>query len=446
MNISRRDLGSQATLVFYEFSLVPLSILATFFVLSFAGGLVALTRIVATRIGIGSTLVDGLTALIIALTGAAMVAAGGTVVYGYQHFFDRSVTNLRPLALLAAPLIGLIGSTVYALATLRTLTPPWWVSLIVVLCAYALAFRTVAVYSMLAGRRRSGTNAGTVVAIPAILALITLVTGHILDAEWNETGQLVTGLVAWSPPSLDLAGLVAFPVLFAAAYGSSCTPGEGISRRIPASPRPPSSISTVLDRLDSLSVADRLGSRSRADGGPDGGTARRVRSSGAPPPSSPDSGGSNGRGSGGATTGTSGPARSVFRGGRGAPSNESDDRSGSDRDARGARSNDAIDETDATADESSEGADETEMAAVEAGEGSSPREGTADAARSASADAAGGEPDSDTSGTGSDTRIFTDDFGQYDGAEGSIETCPDCAAEIPSDGQYKYCPQCGSEL
>ena len=53
---------------------------------------------------------------------------------------------------------------------------------------------------------------------------------------------------------------------------------------------------------------------------------------------------------------------------------------------------------------------------------------------------------SEASESGSDTRIFTDDFGTYGVSASPVEVCPDCEKDIPSDGVYKFCPFCGSGL
>lgn len=399
MNLSRRDLSSQATLVFYEFSLVPLSILATFFVLSFVGGFLVLARRVGAWIGVGSALVNGFATVVIALTGIAMVAAGGTVVYGYQHFFDRSFGKLGPVPVLAAPLVGLVGSTGYAIVHLGTLSPPWWVSLIVVLCVHALAFRAIAVYSMLDGSRRAGTKVGIVAAVPATVALITLVTRLLLDAGWNEVGQRVADVAAMTGGSLGLAGLVVLPAAIATGYSLYCTREGVVSLRSFEFSAPTISVPNGLPQLASVRSVLRFRSGDGSEGRTDGrGPSRRARPSGAPPPSSPNTDGSKPS----SATDGNGPARSVFRGGGGGTDDESDGRSAT----------------------GTGGSDD----------------------QSASSNGAASPADDEPSGAGSDTRIFTDDFGQYDGAGSAIETCPDCDAEIPSDGEYKYCPQCGAEL
>lgn len=434
MNLSRRDLGSQATLVFYEVSLVPLSILATFFVLSFVGGFLVLTRTVAAWVGIGAALVNGFSALVVALTGIAMVATGGTVVYGYQHFFDRSFGKLGPVPVLAVPLVGFVGSAGYALVHLGTLSPPWWVSLIVVLCVHALAFRAIAVYSMLAGTRRSGTKAGIAAAVPATVALVTLVTRHLLDAGWNEVGQRVADVFATTGGSLGLVGLVVLPAMIATAYGLYCT-REGIDslRGFDVSP-PTVSADGVLRRLAPVRSALRFRSGDRSDGGTDGrGPSGRARPSGAPPPSSPNIDDSKRSSATGSAAGESGPARSVFRGGGGDPDDEPDAQSA---DGAGESGNRSV---------RSGGRDRT--GGDDAGEATDRRadsRGGADDQPSRSNETS--PADDEPSGAGSDTRIFTDDFGQYDGAVSAVETCPDCEAEIPSDGEYRYCPQCGAEL
>lgn len=404
MTLSRRDLSSQVTLVFYELSLVPLSILATFFVLAFVGGLLGLTEVAGQWLGIGPTILEGLTVFIVALTCIAMASAGGTVVYGYQHFFDRSFSRLRPLLVLAVPLLTATAAAAYALGHLRTVSPPLWVQLIVVLSVHSLAFRAIAVYSMLDRSRRSATRVGTVAAIPMTAALITLVTRHFLDAGWNGVGQVVVGVAATPNGSADFLALVVIPVLIAGTYGFHCSRDGGISLQLLGSPRPTISADAVLGRLGRLRSGSGLKSKNESGRGTDGTRRRRgVRPSGAPPPSSPDEGGRKRRVSAGSGSDGSGSSRSVFRGGGAGTEEEAGDDTGS----RGTHQSTADSESNAVPDEPASESDDGE------------------------------------SGTGSDTRIFTDDFGQY-GA--GVDTCPDCDTEIPSDGQYKFCPQCGTEL
>lgn len=420
------------------------------------------------------------------------------VVVEYRRFADRAPEIRRPLALVAVPALGLAIPVVYALQVTGSARLPLALLALAVVSAHALAFRTISAWSRDAELAPLGQLAGVVAGTPAVFALVTLVTQRLPDGGLDAAGRILLETPGWWLVPRDGPFLVAFPLFVATSFGlyrrlrrgdrvdvpEPDVPRVGELRpsvSLPPVPSPPVSFSSVplpaavsrpvgrrfpdvtLTDVALASVAraterasERLGRTDDAvprdappvprpaglrSGGSDGGasspTDRQSSADSSPGEDSPGP-----RAPRSATAGSSSSRATSSRSGSPdrSPSTSSGDGTGDDHDsAEGAETG-----ADVSATSSDEGdrsvADTSEASAAEASADDTP-----DADESGSADGTPDEPTSSPDDAESRTRIFSADVD--DGSGGTVvETCPDCDADVPSDGTYEFCPLCGHEL
>ncbi|ELZ07767.1 hypothetical protein C479_15030 [Halovivax asiaticus JCM 14624] len=440
MDVPERAMRAHVTLSFYEVAVVPLSFLAVFFALLLAAGVLSGIELVGDALAIGSTAQSVLRVAVVAATVGSLSALGGVVVRLYQGVFDRSFGSLAPLQLCAIPLVAFVGALGYGVASGSSITAPWWIALIAIVSAHALVFRSIAVFSMLDHAKRTGSHIGTIAALPAVLALVSLITEQVLGAGMNAGGTLVVStLDATGIPQVPATLLLA-PITVGSVYGLTTREGT---------------ISTDTDRLSlpvetDRSLLDRLrpSGESTPSSRASGESSVRNRSGGAPPPSSPHASNTTGR-SNGSTRDRSN--RSVFRGG-------SSGTDGTEDSSFAANAADSAEGTSNTSDDAAQTTGGASTASTSApsesdrvGDESSPNSADTEEQEQEATSEANTESGPTANGSGTETRIFTDDFGEYAGATGSnasadtdSDTCPECATDLPADSVY--CPSCGSEI
>lgn len=395
--------SAHGTLAFIELAAVPVAILVTFLVLLLAAGVATVARSAGELLAIGGTAIEAIVGAVAVVTALVLLSAGGLAVVGYRDFVDRSFSTKKPILLLVVPAVGVVAPIAYGVVVLGTISFPLFA--IAVISAHALAFRTISIDSLLRARRRIGVLVGVLTGAPAVAALTVFVTDHLLDlggAGENEIAELLIGAMSGVGVPRQRWVLVAVPLLVTTAYvvqwtrtdtGGWSTPGWVPSKLVGWITSPPTgwipdwSLRSVIERDRERSAKS---SRGTAPSRPPRGGRR------APPPGSASRSG-NKSSSGGSSAGRKSGSSA------GGSSGSSGRRSGS-------------------------------------------ASGGAAASASSRAGASGSTGDADDEGSGSDTRIFTDDFGQYAGDGTPVERCPDCEEEIPSDGVYKFCPFCGHEL
>ncbi|AGB16494.1 hypothetical protein Halru_1896 [Halovivax ruber XH-70] len=438
MDVPERAIRAHVTLSFYEVAVVPLSFLAVFFALLLAGGVLSGVGIAGDALAIGSTAQSVLRVAVVVATVGSLSALGGVVVRLYQGIFDRSFGSLAPLRLCAIPLVALVGALGYGIASGGPITAPWWIALIAIVSAHALVFRSIAVFSMLDHAKRTGSRVGTIAAVPAVLALVTVITEQVLGAGMNAGGTLVVSTLDATGIPQAPATLLLAPIAVGSVYGLT-TREETVSTDTVRLSLPFETDRSLLDRLRPSGESTHP---SRASGE----SSVRNRSGEAPPPSSPHASNTTGR-SNGSTRNRSN--RSVFRGGSsGADGTEDSSSAANAADSSGGTSN-ASDDAAQTSGNGSAASTSAPPESGGAGEESSPD--PTDAEEQEATSEANTESGPATNGSGTETRIFTDDFGEYAGASGESasadtdpETCPECATDLPADSVY--CPSCGNEI
>lgn len=460
MRLTDRVNTDHVTLVVIEAAAVPASILWTLVVLSLAGGAIAAARLVAGDSGLPALAVDLLVGLLVILTAAVLVGTAGLAVRGYHRFYDAATRRFHPVGLAAVPALGLVLPYAYAATQLGTTELPWYLAVVVIFAAHILAFREIAHYSRRDDDRRTGVRLGSLAGVPAVVALVSVVTSRVIVGGIDTAGEAMVGFVAWTGVPTGRPLLAALPLVVAAGYYGwrllpdtarerVPTPSRGLLR---AAGRPAASPVGTLERarrhLPSLpsrsgSATDGsswsgIGSRSSESTGSSG-------SSQAPPPSSPGGrrsrsrrsrGGSGSSGSGSGSAGSGSSARSANSRSSGGSSGSGSSSNGSS----GRRSSSSSGGSSSRSKSSSRGSSSNGSSSGGSASGSS---------AGSSGGSTGGPPD-DGEGTemASDTRIFPGGFGGGGGGGGGnpVEICPDCDKDIPSDGVYEFCPFCGSEL
>lgn len=447
------------TLAALELAAVPLVVLVTVFVLFLGGGAMQVTESLGGEFSVGTTIIDVLVQLIVLLTTLLLLAGGGAAVTGYRRFFDRADSGLDSLVLIAVPALGVLAPLLYAFLSFGTFIEPVWLFVIAVVSAHALAFRTIALYSEPVVHRRIGLLVGCAAALPVVLALVTylttdvFVTNDLLSSRISDAGEhLLDGLVWTALPDVRRSLLIGVPLLLTGAYvgyqsrmtdiqrGGSTqsiqllnSPGrlfsitkilQGITRRSSSSSNGASSSSSE----EQSRYQRKSNSKGRAASRPDGSGRERSDHDSARPKRrrSPHR---SGDGSSSGSSRRSNSARSSSRD-RSRSENQSEStgsRNPGDRPSNSRSGN---------AGNKSEGKSAT---------GGSSRSKSSSERSSAgrSTDGSSGEEDAST---GSDTRIFTDDFGEYGGDSEADAACPSCDKEIPTDGVYEFCPFCGQDL
>lgn len=433
MQFPKRPDSGHGILPVLEVIAVVVWILAAVLVLYLATGAYAVVRFVAETAGANEFALALGRDTVAVLAGLGLVSGGALAVIGYVHVFATKFERIRPLWFGVVPLVGIVAPVGYVLATTGEPSFPTWTFVIVAIAAHALAFRTIAVGSVLEGQERLGVLAGAVASVPAATAILTLSSGLSVVGD-RPVVHTIQGGISWTGIPLYRPLLVVVPLVIATAYtlvlirtedGSDApwagvvdrfggtVPSVGIGRlRDRSSGTEPSNradsssddSSTVVRRVfDSSSAGDDRSARRQAvvpsSPSESGSTRRRPSSS---------SGGSSARKSDRSKSGSADSGGSSVRGAK-----TSGSASGSDSSAR------------SNAGQSTTGRDESTSPARD--------EGTDGAA------------DAESEGTGSDTRIFVDDFDPAEVDDGPGD-CPDCGEAIPTDGSYTFCPFCGSEL
>lgn len=165
-------------------------------------------------------------AAVVFATVLALLSFGPLVVDRYRRVFEE-FDDLQPETAVLVPLVG-TSPAVYDLLHTGSITLTWWAFAFVALWTHALAFRIIAIESLLDGDRRTSLLVGSVVAIPALVAEVLVVAdrigpsgvltvpGHagVLDVTQATTDAL-TGAGVPLPRTL----LVAFPLVVALGYG-----------------------------------------------------------------------------------------------------------------------------------------------------------------------------------------------------------------------------------
>lgn len=415
MRFPNRPDSDHGTLLLLEVIAILVWAVATVVVLLLASGVLGALRFVADVAGASATVLDvgwGVVTLVAALV---IVSAGGLAVIGYRHAFAALLDDVRPLPIVIAPAIGIVVPVGYVAATSPELALPLWAFVIVASSAHALAFRVIAVESMLEDRELASVLIGVGTGIPAVTALVTVVADVPLVGD-GVAVQTLAETVAASGIPLEQSLLLAVPLLVAAGYGVR----ELHDRWSESTTQRPSGTVTrdaskVIRRqvFDDSSHPEKGGTRRKPvvpSSPSEGRSRRRSGSSRGGSRSTPtrDDGASNGSSTGGTRSGGEKRKRPS---GTGAVSSTSESRS------PGAAN-------------SSRSADSSPSSPDRRNDASSPPS----------------DDDGSSEGTGSDTRIFVDDIDQYGSGADPTGTCPDCNEEIPSDGAYTFCPFCGCEL
>ena len=448
MRLPDRPNNDYLTLHAVELAAIPLSVLVTVVVLLVAGGAMTFMRSLGegTPASPLAPVVAGVAALLLAGT------AGG-VVLGYHRFFEQTDKGLNVPFLVALPLVGLAAPVAWAIDS-GTVELPLSLFVLAVVSAHLLAFRTIAMSSHRDERRRAGFVAGIAAGIPILLALVTIITDWLPGGAASAAGREFVGVVRWTELPLHRPVLVGAPLLVTLLYAGyrvvSDDDEDSIELSLPDTSRGSrlqslpllSSLSGLTG--DSSSASDDAGSSSngsrwqrksesksrstasRSDGGKrkrsGPGTSRPKRR-----PSPHRSGSKSSR------------SRSASSGGSSSGRSSASDSSGSSSSSSSSGNSNSSRSSGSTSSRSSSGSSSTGRS-DSTGSGSSSAQGASTSSGSAASSQQSGEE------TGSDTRIFTDDFGEYKSGAGTVDTCPDCNKEIPSDGVYEFCPFCGETL
>lgn len=460
-----------------EAAAAPLAVLGTLLVVVLGGLGATAVRAVATRSGAGAAVAGAAAGLVALATVLVLAAAAGLAVEAYRRRFRRTGGGTQLLVGLFVPAVGVLAPLSYAAVEFGTLSPPWWVLGAAAVAATAAALRTVAMYSTARKHRRRGSLVGAVAALPVAVALVDLVTERFLGGAVAAAGRRVGGwLAATGVPHHGLLVVVP-PLVVAGAYGASrarsapANASNSPDTSLPRSPTlpEPSRVPDTSLRGAAVYLRERtplglpdLGDALRASTSEESsGPRSRDTSDVARPPVSARSSTDRGRASGGgadsdrgSTESGPGGAGSSDRGGSGtsgrggvgtsdASGSSGDDHGRSDSASEDGTSEDGTSEDRASDDGASDSgglqrAGRSRPSSTDDGEDAT---ADGDAATGAGASADGGAHDD---GTGSDTRIFTGDFGSY--GEDAAERCPACEETIPSDGVYRFCPFCGEQL
>ncbi|MDF9744680.1 hypothetical protein [Natrinema salsiterrestre] len=412
------------TLVLLELVAVPIALLATFFTLALAELLAVAISMAIDAAGVGGAVLPVVNVVIGLGTLLVLFGAGGLLVVGYRYCFDSWFDEVSALPVLLVPGIGIAVSVGYSIWTAGSIRLSSWLFFPIAISAYALAYRTIAIDSLRRDRERDGLVAGALTGFPVVVVLLDLAS-RMIGSGRPIARTLDPVAVGGGTPTVRSV-VIAVPLLVTALYGietlySRQSRWDGPDWSVPVSrnaisSRTPSarSLPNPRDAISDLTSRVRSDSSGRQPTGAGAGRAssKKARSSSDVVPSSPGTGSAPRSGS------TSNDASSSTSSAERAAGTSADD-------GPSASSTDTSDEDDSSPTTQSEGA------------------GTDD---SSPADAVNSAADSSSDGSGSDTRIFVDDFDQYVPDETPVETCPDCEKEIPSDGVYNFCPFCGGDL
>ncbi|WP_254766637.1 zinc ribbon domain-containing protein [Salinilacihabitans rarus] len=398
---------THATLLGLELLAVPASVLAAGAALLLATGAVAVVRFAGALLGVGETTLDLVASAIVLATFLLLVSLGGAAVVGYRHVLEERFDDVEPIPTLAVPIAAIAVTVGYVAAAKGTLDLPQWAFAIVAIASHALAFRAVALDSVLENRPRLAVVVGALAAVPAALALVTVVDGTF----WSGTVSEAMLSAADGTVPLDRSFLVAVPLAVTALYGvARVAEDDGRIDLTEWEER----LAGATDRLADATPDRGLGSRGSSSSSAPRRTGHKRRSVVPSSPKGPSKGDAGGDSS--SRSRSRSRSRSGSRGGKSKSSS-----SGPSGASRRGRSKST----------------EKKRPSASAGSGASSR------------DAGGTDPDASADeGTGSDTRIFAHDFGDDadEVDETPVEVCPDCDEDIPSDGVYKFCPFCGCEL
>jgi hypothetical protein len=443
------------TLAALELAAVPLAVLVTVVVLFLGGGAIQLTESLGSSLDAGT--LDLLVQLIALVTVLALFAGAAAGVTGYWRFFDRSERGLDPRVLVAIPLVGVVAPFAYAAGSLGTLTLPDWLFVVAVVSAHALAYRTIAVYSFRDGDRRSGLAVSVAAGLPVTLALVTFVTQDVLDSGVDAAGQQLLGVLTWTDLPFHRPLLVGLPVVVTGAYlgyrlatdDDRTDSGDSVlSFQRPQTPGRLFSITSILQNLSRSSS-----SAENASGGSSGEQSRYRRKSDSKGRPAASRSGSNSGDDGRRPKRRRSPHRSdrskAKRRSRRSSSSGSTGRSRSSGASGSSSSNQSTGGSGSGSSSSKRSGASTDNRSRSASSGNNSTSQSDESASANSADSTGSEAAANggtDASAGSDTRIFTDDFGDYGDGSDTVETCPACDEEIPSDGVYEFCPFCGQEL
>lgn len=452
----------EAPLVAVEAAAAPVALVASLLMVVLGGLVATAVRIGLTGVGTGGTVVGVATGLVAVLTLLVLLAAAGAAVEGYRRRFAETGGGSNLLIGLFVPAILVVAALAYAASRGHGLaSPPLGILAVAGLGAHAVAFRAIAMYSMPDARRRQGSAVAGVAALPAALGLAAWLTEGSLDGPAAVAGEhLVAGLDAAGVPRWGIA-VVLVPLAVSIGYAvyrtrtapaGSSSPAQTSLPRSPTLPQP-SRVPDASLRGTASHVRDRIAAavpglggagRANSSGGASGGGASRppVSASSSRRRSGSGSGGSSGGGSGSTGGSSSGGSSGRSSGGSGDSSAGAADGGGTDRGAGGSSSGGSSSDRD----RSSRGVRKIGGSSAGSGTGGSAADGGASTGSSgaggSSSGAGGGSADEESSG--SDTRIFTGDFGSY--GDDTVDVCPACEETIPSDGVYRFCPFCGEEL
>ena len=473
--------SAHGSLTVIELFVAPVAILTTFLVLYLTAGLVAATRNVGSLLGVGATGIELVNWLLVLMTVLALLSAGGLAVFGYRFVINRWFEDRSLAPFVLVPLIGIVVPFAYTITTTTSTALSWWPFVIVALSAHALAFRAIAVHSLCYGLRRYDVLVATFTAIPAVVALTVFVTETLLVEPGDEIAQLLVAAITGPGIALDRSVLVAAPLLTSVFYvirwittedwswTNSDWPTTWAVPVVASSPwsipdwspvnrfendgrlrswltidwSPPSLLAFDWSRPD---VFERV--HDRAVGGTSRKRAATPRSSSAagwrgPPPVS-SSLSKRSQKVGRSASGSHGASNASANGPSDAGPSASNGSAVVRVTEKSRRSDDG--RVDGSEVETSPmGRNEVTERRVEssADRSSSTKQSSTDAPSSSARRSGNG---SSGEGTGSDTRIFVDDFGRYTGDSSPVESCPGCDEVVPSKSDSLFCPSCGNEL
>jgi len=457
-----------------EAAAAPPAVLGTLLVVVLGGVAATGVATLGERLGASTLLVEVAVGLVAVATLLVLLAAGGLAVEAYRRRFRRTGGGTQLLVGLFVPAVAVVGPLAYAAFELGTATPPWWLLGIAAVGANAAALRTAAMYSTSEGQQRRGVLVGALAALPAAVGLAVLITERFLGGAVAAAGRtLGDGLAASGVPRHGLL-LVVLPLGVAAAFAitrarsaptGASTPAETSLPRSATLPEP-SRVPDASLRGALVYVRDRTSVPVPAGGLPGGRSSTESSPRSSPRSDGPDNrppvsarsseGDATGAGgSGGASRSESHSAAGDGGGRRSVGGTEGSnsvrrigrDRSGSAGSGSGSGGSSSGSERSNARRSSTGNASAGGPGSGGSGSGGS-GSGRSSLDSSGAGDVGGSEADENTDdgGTGSDTRIFTGDFGSFDGGDDTVEHCPACEETIPSDGVYRFCPFCGEEL